>query len=154
MALLTGGPPNDSEQRTSVDFNNTSPCMNHKPNRNTLAPPKLPRFLRRVFHHGSMSLVGINHTCSRFDNNNRKGSASSDGHRQAPAKVHRRNANIRAHGGDLLEQRTLYREDGNMDERTHEDLYTRTVSTSARRAVIHAWHGQEPFLGIFCKPLI
>lgn len=30
MALLTGDPPNDSEQRTSVDFNNTISCMNHK----------------------------------------------------------------------------------------------------------------------------
>lgn len=62
--------------------------MNHKPNGSTLAPPKLPRFLRRVFHHGSMTLVGINHTFSRFNNNNREASASSDGHRQAPAKVH------------------------------------------------------------------
>lgn len=77
------------EQKTSVDFNNTDPFMNHKPNGNTLAPPKFLRFLGRVLHHGGMSSVRINRTCSCFNNNNRKGSASSDGHQQAQEKAHR-----------------------------------------------------------------
>lgn len=76
---------------------------------NHLAPPNFQDFWGECPNTGSMNSVTISHTLC-FNNQNRKGSASSDGHRQEPAEEHRRRrrrkVNIRTYRGDLLEERT------------------------------------------------
>lgn len=55
---------------------------------NHLAPPNFQDFWGECPNMGSMNSVTISHTLC-FKNQNRKGSASSDGHRQEPVEEHR-----------------------------------------------------------------